>query len=235
LQIDPDLAEAHGALANVLALFDWDWAESEREFKRATELDPNVAEIHNRYGRSYLMPLGRFDEAIAELKRALELEPISAPIGSNLVVIYMRARKNDLALEHAKKMSSLEPNHPAVRSWLSSAYNANGLYSETIALNEKILQIDPGDQDALSAIGVAYAKAGRRGDAEAVINKINDIAKSQYVSHYGLVGITELSANWTKLSQSWKRPSTTATVYVLKPNMTFSWIRYEKTHDSPGC
>jgi len=189
LQIDPNLAEAHGALANALALFDWDWAEAEREFKRATALDPNVAEIHNRYGRSYLMPSGRFDEAIAELKRAGELEPISPSIGANLVVIYLRARKNDLALAHAKKMSSLDPNHPAVRSWLSWAYNANGLYAETIALNEKVLQLDPGDQDALNAIGFAYVKAGRRRDAEAVISKLNDIAKSQYVSHYNMAGI----------------------------------------------
>ena len=77
LQIDPNLAEAHGALANVLALFDRNWAEAEREFKLAIELDPNVAEIHNRYGRSYLLPLGRFDEAASELKRALELEPLT--------------------------------------------------------------------------------------------------------------------------------------------------------------
>ncbi|PYS70251.1 MAG: hypothetical protein DMF69_14190 [Acidobacteria bacterium] len=189
LQIDPNLAEAHAALANVLSLFEWDWAGTDREFKRAMELDPNVAEIHNRYGRSYLMPLGRMEEATAELKRALELEPISAPIGSNLVVIYLRSRKNNLALQQAKTMSAIEPNHPAIRSWLSYAYNANGMYAETIALNEKVLQSDPRDQDALSAIGFAYAKSGRRRDAEAVISKVNDIARSQYVSHYNMASI----------------------------------------------
>ncbi|HEX3100152.1 MAG TPA: tetratricopeptide repeat protein, partial [Pyrinomonadaceae bacterium] len=49
LQIDPSLAEAHSALGDALALYDWDWAGSEREFKRAIELDPNIAYIHVAY------------------------------------------------------------------------------------------------------------------------------------------------------------------------------------------
>ena len=186
VQIDPNLAEAHGALANVLALFDRNWAEAEREFKRAIELDPNVAEIHNRYGRSYLLPLGRFDEAASELKRALELEPLTMTMGGNLTAVYLRAGKNDLALEQAKKTSALEPNHPIARVWLGWAYIANGMYREAISLGENTLQTNPTDQDALVTVGSAYAKLGRRGEAENVINKLNDLAKSEYVSHYYL-------------------------------------------------
>jgi Tfp pilus assembly protein PilF len=186
VQIDPNLAEAHGALANVLAMFDRNWTEAEREFKRAIELDPNVAEIHNRYGRSYLVPLGRFDEATAELKRALELEPLTMTIGGNLTSVYLRARKNDLALEQAKKTSSLDPNHPIARVWLGWAYIASGMYKEAISLGENILQTSPTDQDALVTVASAYAKIGRRGDAENVISKLNNLAKSEYVSHYYL-------------------------------------------------
>ena len=186
LQIDPNLAEAHGALANILALYDWNWTEAEREFKRAIELDPNVAEIHNRYGRAYLIPLGRFDEATSEAKRALELEPMSLPIGGNLTAAYLRAGKKDLALEQAKKTSALDPNHPSARVWLGWAYIAGGKHDEAISLAEKILQTNPSDQDALVIVGAAYARTGRRGDAENVIRKLNDLAKSEYVSHYYL-------------------------------------------------
>ncbi len=188
LQIDPNLAEAHGALANILALYDWNWAESEREFKKAIDLDPDVAEIHNRYSRGLLSPTGRFEEAIAEIKRAVELEPLSIPIGSNLVVAYLRARKFDLALEQAKKTSALDPNHPNARAWLGTGYNGNGMYAEAISLGESILQTNPTDQDALQMVAFAYAKSGRRNDAAAVIGKLNDIGKSQYVPHY-LLGV----------------------------------------------
>jgi len=189
VQIDPNLAEAHGALANALALYDWNWAESEREFKRAIELDPNVAEIHNRYGRSFLIPSGRFDEAITELKLALELEPLTITNGGNLTAAFLRQGKYDLGLEQAKKTSALDPNHPISRVWLAWAYIANGMYGEAISLGENILQTNPTDQDALLTVGSAYAKLGRRGDAENVINKLNTLAKSEYVSHYYLAGI----------------------------------------------
>src|SRR6185369_13428827 len=41
IQLDESLAEAHGALAYVLFTFDWDWAGTEREYKRAIELNPS--------------------------------------------------------------------------------------------------------------------------------------------------------------------------------------------------
>jgi serine/threonine protein kinase len=43
LEIDPMLPEAHSALGDSLAMYDWNWAESEREFKKSFELDPNIA------------------------------------------------------------------------------------------------------------------------------------------------------------------------------------------------
>ena len=85
LEIDPMLAEAHTALANSLACFDWNWQEAEREFKRALELNPNDAGTHWRYGMFYLMPMGRSDEAIAEGKRSVELEPLNLNHGANLI------------------------------------------------------------------------------------------------------------------------------------------------------
>ena len=34
LELDPTLPEAHSALGDSLAIYDWNWAESERELKR---------------------------------------------------------------------------------------------------------------------------------------------------------------------------------------------------------
>ena len=76
LEIDPTLPEAHTFLAYSLIIYDFNWVEGERLFKRAIELDPNNSAAHFRYGQLYLLPTGRFDEAIAEIKRGLELEPL---------------------------------------------------------------------------------------------------------------------------------------------------------------
>jgi TolB-like protein len=51
LELDDTLAEAHAALAYAVFFADWDWPNTEREFKRAIELNPNIALSHIRYAR----------------------------------------------------------------------------------------------------------------------------------------------------------------------------------------
>ena len=46
LALDPNLVEAHVALANVLQE-EWHWTEAEAEYRRALELNPNNADAHS--------------------------------------------------------------------------------------------------------------------------------------------------------------------------------------------
>jgi tetratricopeptide (TPR) repeat protein len=180
LQLDPELAQAHGAFARSAAVYDWNWSVAEREFKRSIELNPNVASTHYMYGLACLAPLGRFDEATTEIKRALELEPLSVPIMHNLALMYVYARKNDLAVEQAREALRLEPNHPSARFALGFAYDASGMYAEAISTCETTLRSDPGNQDCLMIVGFAYAKSGRRREAEEVLRKFEDIGRKEY-------------------------------------------------------
>jgi serine/threonine-protein kinase len=183
LQIDPTLAEAHTALANSLAVYDWNWVEAEREFKRALELDPNSSAAHFRYGQ-YLGEVGRFDAAIAEVSRALELEPLDITIGANLSRYYLLARQGDKALEQSKKSFDLEPANPAARYLLGQAYIGKGMYAEATTLSESALQSDPTNQLMLHTAGCAYSRSGRRDKAEEVINRFKEMAKTKYVISY---------------------------------------------------
>jgi len=184
LEIDPSLADAHGALATTFAAYDWNWVGAEREFKRAIELNPNVADIHYRYGLIYLIPAGRMDEAIREIKRALELEPLSIAMNANLAGAYMYARQNDRALEQARKTYDLEPNHITARVWLANVYESLGMYNEAIALSEQSLKNHMSDQYFLLYSGYAYAKTGRRDKAEDAIKKLRDLEKNEPVDSY---------------------------------------------------
>ena len=189
LDIDPTLAEAHTFLAYTFAIYDWNWAEAEREFKRGIELDPNNSPAHFRYGQIYLAAQGRPDEAIAEIKRALELEPLDLNMGGNLSWAYFSARQYDRALEQGKKTYELDTNFLTARWNLSNAYIGKGMYEEAIAINENALQTDPTSQFALHSVGYAYAKSGRRHQAEEVIKRIKDIAKTRYVISYWIASI----------------------------------------------
>ena len=164
-----------------LAAYDWNWAEAEREFKRGIELAPNNAAAHFRYGQIYLPAMGRWDEAIAKVEQALEMEPLNLVVSSNLIWIYRCAGQYDRALEQAKTTYDLDKTFVPSRADLAGAYLAKGMYAEAIELNEKALQADPANQMLLVALGAAYAKAGRRHDAEKIITRFKDIAQTQTV------------------------------------------------------
>ncbi len=183
LQIDPMLSEAHAALANTLTSYDLNWPEAERGFKRAIELDPNSAVAHYRYATEYLISVGHHDEAIAEVKRALEIEPLDLTMQANLARVYLWGRYPDLALEQAKKAHDLEPSFGIGRLILGFVYNGKGMYDDTIKLSDAPLQSDPNNQHMLLIRGYAYAKTGRRREAEEVIRTFREIEKSQYVVH----------------------------------------------------
>ncbi len=189
LELDPTLAEAHTFLAYSLVIYDWNWADAERSFKRAIELDPNNSAAHFRYGQIYLAPTGRIDEAIAEIKRGLDLEPLDINMGATLAWAYLVAGQNDKAVEQAKKTYDLETGHPIGRWILSQAYISKGMYAEAISLNEQWLQTDPTNQFAIRDAGIAYAKTGRRDKAEEMISKFREIATTQYVPACRIAGI----------------------------------------------
>lgn len=74
ISLDPELAEAHEALATLDVLRLWRWNEAEQEYKRAIELNPNFAEAHARFAEYYDC-MGRFDEGMKEFLLAQQLDP----------------------------------------------------------------------------------------------------------------------------------------------------------------
>jgi serine/threonine-protein kinase len=181
LELDPELPEAHTISGMIAATYDWNWAAAEREFKRALELDPSLALTHYRYAWTYLSPMGRHDEAIAEMERAMEIEPLSLIQGANFAGVLMYARRLDRAVEQAKKTYDLDPTFFGGQNWLCHTYDARGMYAESLTISEKTIGTS---FPLLTATSYAYAKTGRRREAEAVINQLKELEKTRYIINY---------------------------------------------------
>jgi tetratricopeptide (TPR) repeat protein len=184
LEIDDTLAEAHTSLGYIKATYDWDWTGGEKEFQRAIELNPGYAEAHRQYGVA-LREMGRLGEAIAEHKRALELDPLSLVINRALGLDFYDARQYDQAIEQERKTLELDPNFLQAHDTLGSAYVQKSMYKEGTAEFEKELAISPSYAVALSWLGYADAVAGRRAEAQKVLDQLNDLSKQKYVSPIG--------------------------------------------------
>lgn len=181
LEIDPNLSEAHSALAYSLIIYDWNWTDGERSFKRAIELDPTSATAHFRYGQVYLLPVGRFDEGISEMGQGFKSEPLDVNMGVSLAWAELVRGQNAKALEQARSTYDFEPNHPLARWLLAQVLNAMEKYDESLAITEKWLKEDPNNQFALRDAGVSYARSGQKKKAEEMIARYRELAKTEWV------------------------------------------------------
>jgi TolB-like protein/Tfp pilus assembly protein PilF len=159
LEIDDTLTEAHTSLAKILQLYDWNWEEAEKEFRRAIELNPNYATAHQWYGE-YLISMGRFDEAEAEMKLALELDPVSPAINVAQGFPYYYNRKYDEAIAAYKKAFDLDPTSDLTHARLFAAYCQKRMYDEAIAEYVAVYVNYPQFQERVKT---AYAASGITG------------------------------------------------------------------------
>ena len=182
LEIDNTLAEAHTALANALYDYDWNFAESNREFQRAIELNPNYPTAHHWYGEN-LAVLGRFDEGIAQLKLAQELDPLSLIINADLGEVYTYARQYDNAIEQLRKTIEMDQGFYYAHWRLGLVYEMKGSNQEAIAEYRKARQLDD-DPFVLALLGHAYAVSGERAEALKTVEQLKEISQQRYVSAY---------------------------------------------------
>ena len=224
LAIDPNLVEAHVALAFVLEE-EWHWAEAETEYRRALELNPNDAEAHAWFAL-WLICQGRTDEAVAEVQRARALDPVVVG-GGTVAWILFQAHRYDDAIRETRSALALQPDNASNLTGLGFALIANNQPADAIPALEKALSLSNGSPATTGILIRAYAHAGRSSDALRLLAELKRRAKAGYipagafVNAYLGLGDNEQAFYW--LEQAYKEKSNI--LQFLKSHPYFDPIR----------
>jgi len=178
LELDDNLAEAHGSLADAFMDYYWNWPEAEKHLKRAIALNPSYAHAHGLYS-ACLSNVGRHDEAIAEAERAQALDPASSTSVGRVGMTYYFARQYDRALEHFQRALDLDPNDHVAHFDIGLVYERQGKYEQALAEMRRARAL--GMKDAYSVAGHIYAISGRRREAQQVLAELDQLSKQEYV------------------------------------------------------
>jgi TolB-like protein/cytochrome c-type biogenesis protein CcmH/NrfG len=130
LELDPDLAEAHAVLGNILS-YSYDWEGGERSYLKAIELDPKYANAHGWYA-DYFASKGLYDEALREYDKALEIDPLDHVAGFDKVRTLIFAERYDEAVSLAKKLIELFPENALGPYYLARTYLEKGMEKEAM-------------------------------------------------------------------------------------------------------
>ena len=182
LELDSNLAEVHATLA-ILSQYEFDSQRAIREYERAIELSPNYANAHHWFGDGPLMALAMTDRSIAEGKRSVELDPLSLINNADLGWDYLNARRYDEAIAQFRKTIEIDSHFYLAHYYLGEALQLKGQLTEAIAEYRAAVELND-DPLALAFLGQAYARAGQKDEAEKILARLTEVAKSRYVSGY---------------------------------------------------
>jgi serine/threonine protein kinase len=180
LELDESLAEPHVSLARVLFWHDRDASGAERELRRAIQVNPNCAMAHFHCG-ILLADLKRSDEALTELRQALQLDPVSCWNSAIAGWIMYELGQEEAGRQQLQKALELDPNFFFTWSGLSVIHCYEGRFADAIAEAQEGLRRSGGLPLALGWTAYALAMGGRRTEALATVDQLEELSRQRYV------------------------------------------------------
>lgn len=180
LVLDPGLGEPHAVLALIAQNHDWNWAESEREFKLAIAAEPGDPTSHFWSSAGFVVR-GRFDEGLREIEIARRLDPMSLPIRTAEGSESYMARRYDDALHQFDRILEVEPNYANAYLYRGLVREQKGMWKEALADLETSKRLDDSLRSA-AMLGEAYALAGDKTRARQILREMEVRARREHVS-----------------------------------------------------
>ena len=178
LALDPNLPQAHQAMAAMFLIDRWDWADADREILRAISLDPQNSELY--YLRACgLKAVNRQAEAIELGKKTMELDPFSRPYA--LAGFYEGARQFDAALKEIRLRLEANPNNLDLLGLEMDTLRRMGNYKEAVDVWAR-WHILTGDPKSAVNLRRAWDRGGARGFVRWQLDRRLLQSKSRYVS-----------------------------------------------------
>ncbi|HJQ64974.1 MAG TPA: protein kinase [Gemmatimonadales bacterium] len=174
-------AEALAVLGSIRAVYEWDWAGAETDFRRALSLSPGNPMVLHRYAVNCLLPLGRFAEGLARLEEALERDPMSLLAATSLGLVHYLERRTAAAVSAYHGVLELDPGFGLARYLLGVALLETATPADAVPVLEAACAAGR-SAESVAALAVAFATVERTEDAERLLAELEGLATTRYVS-----------------------------------------------------
>jgi TolB-like protein len=229
LELDSMLPAAHAAVAYVMFFGEWQFASADREYRRAVELDSTSAENHWLLGM-YLSGMNRVTEAIAQVERAQELDPLSLMIQAASARSYYNARRYQDAITQARSALEIDSTFSRAHFWVGMAQEQLSRPDDAIREFEMTISYGGPVSIYLAALGHAYAVAGQRHKALAVLAELQARARSRYTSALDIatvyLGLGDTDATFEWLERAYQTRASALVYLAVDP-------RYDVVRSDP--
>ena len=173
IALDPNLVDAQMIAGYISFMYDWDWGEADRRFKRALSLSPNDPGTHARVAL-FEASRGAVDATAFHAARAVELDPLSAwvrHIAGAALICVRRYHEGRAYLEEALE---LDQHFAEAHRWLSVVAALTGDSDEALARAEQAALLTRRNPWTVVNMSIAHAMAGRRTEVERCVVELTE-------------------------------------------------------------
>ena len=164
LESGPGWAEAHAAMATVLAAQDR-FQESIAHAERAVEINPNLADGWRALGLLHF-PFEGPEKVLPEYARAYELDPLSTETGQVYALTLLLTGNRDEAMRVHQRLIELNPGNPYPLLGLARICIVDKNYEMAQKALDEAERAGLDKRRLVTTQGTIYALTGRRKEAE---------------------------------------------------------------------
>ena len=170
LELGPDTAEAHAAMATIHMGSDR-FKEAREELEKAININHNLSEVHRLLGE-VSGAFGEFDKSFEHFKKADGLDPLDAINGILLAQILRVSGKVDEALTILGRQKALHPTIPFVYDSEASCLIQLGDYAKANEVIEAGFKATPSTPELKANQGIIFARMGKRREAQGILEEM---------------------------------------------------------------
>lgn len=144
-----------------------DWDKATAEYNKILEQNPKESEIHFRLGRILLSKNPPDPEgAKKEFEEELKISPQNASAEFMLGETARQAGQWEEAAKHFSRAAEIDQGFVEAYLALGMSLNAEGKFADAVAPLQTYVKMQPGDPAGHYQLATAFARMGRKADAE---------------------------------------------------------------------
>ena len=201
LELDPQLAAGHTAVAYATLHFDWDAERACRQFDQAIALNPAWVDAHHWHSHA-LCAAGRFSESLDACHQIVELDPLNPLMHAHVAWHHYMARSYADALTQAEQVVRMEPGFHWGYFFAGWALERLGRRTEAIETLKNAGRCSSNNPVMLAGLGHALASGQDRKEALKIARELERLRGDKGLFAYE-IGVIHAALGEDEKAFSW--------------------------------
>lgn len=186
ISLNPSRVEPYSVLAYITTFYDWNWAESKKQFEKAFAINPDYAPAHYWYSNYLSWVEKDYVHSTEEAYKSIELDPLISHSHNTLTSVFVCTGRYEEARKSSQLAIDLDANSFLAYTSLGMASYGLGKNEEAIEAIKLAVTVSGRHQYALFMMSWLYSKLDNITEAQKILDELKMRSGTEFISGLSL-------------------------------------------------